>query len=178
MSNTQRSIIALVTLAAMLCLFLVWVSDHEEAKSPPAPRLSQNPINQPSQQGASAVNETGIEIVPSPDIPSQSAAPLWTPDYGPLIERSRAQAIFELLDTRGQPLDRDIEGIKLWRRVGAYWLSDNASYDNRDGRISCPGLERGEYELEIEAGPYGAFRHNFWIERVDGKRQTVNAVLH
>ena len=135
------------------------------------PDREQSPADQP------AVEADTPAIPESPAQPVTEFVPplLDTPDYGPAIQRGGAFVDFELFDAKGTRVPVQYYGVKLWRKVGSYWLADEAAADTDRNVIRCDGfgegegatagLEPGEFELELFSPTWGSFRHQFSVSR-------------
>lgn len=123
-----------------------------------APAEVAAPLKTVPEQGAAEPNQEA-EHIPEP---------LHQPDYGELLRRGGASAVFTLRDAQGAMLVEPPERVHLFRNLGQYWLIDQCEYV--DGEIRCvglsgTGLEPGEYELEIDARRYGRLQHKFRVTR-------------
>jgi len=90
-----------------------------------------------------------------------------SPEYGDFLQRAQGKLRINLLDSHGKKLKYGrFRSVKLWRIFNKTRIIEKVTYGKRKSLIASNGiddlgLEPGEYELEIEAGPYGAFRHSF-----------------
>ncbi|MCA8911864.1 MAG: hypothetical protein KDB82_09180 [Planctomycetes bacterium] len=120
-------------------------------------------------------DSTDLNHTDEPDAETATSEPLLdTPDYGVAIRRGGAAAEFELVDIHGDAVSANTYSAALWRRVGNYWIRDEALPVHGSNRIGClgltldreyTGLEPGNYELELSSKAFGSFRHEFSIER-------------
>ena len=132
--------------------------------------------------------EESVERLPAdkPDTgtPAPAALPpdLDAPDYGVAIRRGGAVAEFELQDLNGVRVPASSYSVALWRRVGNYWIKDEARVDQRENVVRCDGLrgldeysglEQGDYELELSSQAWGNFRHEFHVGRGEQKRDQL-----
>ncbi|MFH1023826.1 MAG: hypothetical protein V1809_10630 [Planctomycetota bacterium] len=191
--NSSRRFLFLFGIAVVLLLFFLWRGQTPAPKPSPTSALanarltpasssqednSSKTIADNSKEDSSVTTEVASPAAPTPD------EPLWIPDRGPVVERSRARAKFTILDSRNQGLDCRVVDLKgnLWRRQGNFWIASDVRFcDDQNGVIvDCVGsgglgLEPGEYELEVYPGRYGAFRHTFHIakdQRLESALQT------
>ncbi len=193
----NRALLVVLMLGALIALWLILspprahapVDNLAIACSIPKTRPSSVPFLAPGKP-AVVVEKPVPEPTAAPDVapPEDSVvAPqaLWDPDYGPRLQRGGARAEFTMVDARGRVLDADQpRHVRLWRKIGSYWLGDEAHHDAGRDRVVCDGLsnryaeegaglEAGEYELEVSCGGYGAVRQAFSI--VEG--QTLSGIL-
>ncbi len=139
-------------------------SEPLQARSQPAPVAERGADLAAPVTGSTA----GDPPAPERAGPEPIIEPLHQPDYGELLRRGGARAVFALRDAQGASLGEASVRVQLFRKLGSYWLGDTCRYE--DGEIRCiglagTGLEPGEYELEIDAGLYGGLHHTFHVAR-------------
>lgn len=131
-------------------------------------QLRNAPATKPAETGTPRKPVPEAEAAePSPET-EPITEPLHQPDYGELLQRGGASAVFTLRDAQGAMLVDPPERVHLFRNLGKYWHIDQCEYV--DGEIRCvglsgTGLEPGEYELEIDAQRYGRLQHKFRVTR-------------
>ena len=121
----------------------------------------------------------------SPD-KAETAAPeiaLHVPDYGVNIERGGAFIDLELFDTHSSRMD--VAGFEptLHRKVGSYWVEEDAIVDVNSNVIRCvglglpglqpTGLEPGHYEITLTSEAKGCTRHSFDVARGEYRLERV-----
>ena len=199
--NSNRIILLLVLLVVFGGLAAWWFARPDSAElasrslaiGNEALRNEGEPLGQQSEPGydtplAAEESPDSLDPVETPKVQpeataeSESAAgpeePAHVPVYGVAVQRGGAYATFHLTDAKDQPLYDEQVKVTLWRRVGVYWIEDEAYWD-ADRRVilcdgkSAAGLEPGEYELEVGAGKYGKFLHRFRVNRGERLESTL-----
>jgi hypothetical protein len=139
--------------------------------------MEEGPPDQPEVEGWDAPDPV---VAPAP---TTLVPVLDTPDYSPAIRRGGAFIEFEVCDARGTRVPLQGHGAKLWRRIGNYWLAEQATIDPAAGVIRCDGLgeqdipptglEPGTYELELTSPVWGNIRHEFSVARDERRTERL-----
>ncbi len=131
------------------------------------PPLNQSKANVPSHKAGpgdpnSRTPQTSLKL--SPKFARDTKL-----DFGPGILCGDSTVTFTLRDKKGQPLIAEqMIDIQLWRKLGKFWIQENAHFDRSKSTAICSGrlgtgLEPGEYEVGFRCGGYGALWKKFAV---------------
>ncbi|MDC1142206.1 hypothetical protein OAU50_03875 [Planctomycetota bacterium] len=144
------------------------------------PDLSQPAIKGDTPDATPAPKLPAKPADTEPAVEEEPLIQVHTPDYGPLLKRGNGRVDFRLVDAKGRECDVPKgDDLKLFRKLGAYWIKDGVRSDEATNRVVCDGvapqagLEPSNYELELESSTLGAVRHAFSVTKNEVRTDTI-----